>query len=66
MSEALTNADVIRFLRASTPASVRVKASGGIETYDQVVALLDAGADLVGTSVGTAIVGGSAAPATAY
>jgi deoxyribose-phosphate aldolase len=45
----------IRFLRERAPASVRVKASGGIKTADQVRALLAAGADLVGTSSGVRI-----------
>jgi deoxyribose-phosphate aldolase len=45
----------IHFLRERAPASVRVKASGGIKTADQVRALLAAGADLVGTSSGVRI-----------
>ncbi len=45
----------IRFLRRIAPARVRVKASGGIKTAQQVRELLDAGADLVGTSSGVRI-----------
>ncbi len=45
----------IRFLRRLAPANVRVKASGGIKTAHQVRDLLDAGADLVGTSSGVRI-----------
>jgi deoxyribose-phosphate aldolase len=45
----------IRFLRQAAPAHVRVKASGGIKTARQVRELLDAGADLVGTSSGVRI-----------
>jgi len=45
----------MRFLRALAPASVGVKASGGIKTAAQVCALLDAGAHLVGTSSGVQI-----------
>ena len=45
----------IRFLRRVAPAHIRVKASGGIKTADQVRELLDAGADLVGTSSGVRI-----------
>jgi len=45
----------MRFLRGIAPASVRVKASGGIKTVRQVRDLLEAGADLVGTSSGVAI-----------
>jgi deoxyribose-phosphate aldolase len=49
----------IGYLRRSVPASVGVKASGGIRTIEQVRALLAAGADLIGTSAGIAIVTGS-------
>ena len=49
----------IRFLRLHVPAQVGVKASGGIDSYETAVALLDAGADLLGSSSGVAIVSGS-------
>ena len=45
----------IAFLRRLAPARVRVKASGGIKTAQQVRALVAAGADLVGTSSGAQI-----------
>ena len=45
----------IRFLRRVAPANIRVKASGGIKTAQQVRDLLAAGADLVGTSSGVRI-----------
>jgi deoxyribose-phosphate aldolase len=55
----------IAFLRRLAPPQVRVKASGGIKTAQQVRDLIAAGADLVGTSSGVQIVeevlGGSAA-----
>jgi deoxyribose-phosphate aldolase len=47
--------DDIRFLRRVAPTNIRVKASGGIKTARQVRELLDAGADLVGTSSGVRI-----------
>lgn len=47
--------DEIRFLRRAAPAQVGVKASGGIKTAAQVRALIEAGADLVGTSSGARI-----------
>ena len=47
--------DEIRFLRRVAPPGVGVKASGGIKTARQVRDLIEAGADLVGTSSGTAI-----------
>jgi|SRR5579871_1703106 deoxyribose-phosphate aldolase len=46
----------IAFLRRLAPNSVRVKASGGIKTAQQVRDLVEAGADLVGTSSGAAII----------
>ena len=45
----------IRFLRRLAPASVRVKASGGIKTAHHFQELLAAGADLAGTSSGVRI-----------
>jgi len=46
----------IAFLRKLAPPHVRIKASGGIKTAQQVRALVTAGADLVGTSSGVQIV----------
>jgi deoxyribose-phosphate aldolase len=46
----------IAFLRRLAPPSVRVKASGGIKTVQQVRELIEAGADLVGTSAGAQII----------
>lgn len=48
--------DEICYLRGRAPASVRVKASGGIKSWEHAVALFEAGADLVGSSTGVAIV----------
>jgi deoxyribose-phosphate aldolase len=48
----------IRFLRDRVPETVGVKASGGIDSYEVAVALLDAGADLLGSSSGVEIVSG--------
>ena len=45
----------IAFLRRLAPPHVRVKASGGIKTAQQVRDLVQAGADLVGTSAGVQI-----------
>jgi len=61
----VATADEIIFLRRLAPPQVRVKASGGIKTAQQVRDLVKAGADLVGTSAGTQIMaevlGGAAA-----
>jgi len=56
----IADAGTVRWLRRSVPASVGVKASGGVKTLEQVRTLLAAGADLIGTSSGVAIVGGRA------
>jgi deoxyribose-phosphate aldolase len=42
-------------LRRWAPAAVGIKASGGIKTYEQAVALIQAGADRLGTSSGVKI-----------
>lgn len=40
----------IRLMRQSLPPQVGIKASGGIKTYEQIVTLIEAGADRIGTS----------------
>lgn len=40
----------VRLMREVLPSNVGVKASGGIKTYEQAQAMLDAGADRIGTS----------------
>lgn len=42
--------DVVRFLRANLSPKIRIKASGGIKTKQQAEALINAGADRIGTS----------------
>lgn len=49
--------DMVKALRACTPAHIKIKAAGGIRTLADAQALLDAGADRIGTSVGVEIVG---------
>lgn len=46
----------VQLLRRSVVPSVKVKAAGGIRTRTQAIALLEAGADRLGTSSGVAIV----------
>jgi deoxyribose-phosphate aldolase len=48
----------IRFMRAHLRGETRIKASGGIRTYDGAVALLEAGADLLGSSSANALLEG--------
>ena len=52
----IASPEQIRWLRQRAPERIRIKASGGIKTAQHVRELLNAGADLVGTSAGTAIV----------
>ena len=58
----IADASTIAFLRQMVPPTVGVKASGGIKTVNQVRELLAAGADLIGTSSGVAIVTGKGSP----
>lgn len=53
--------DRISFIDARVPGDVGIKASGGIETAAGARALLDAGADLLGTSSGVEVVTGNGA-----
>lgn len=46
---------VIRELRSYLPDAIQIKASGGIRTHEQAIAMLEAGATRLGTSVGPAL-----------
>jgi deoxyribose-phosphate aldolase len=46
----------IKLMRSVLPAEVGIKASGGIKTREQAIALVEAGADRIGTSSGIKIV----------
>jgi deoxyribose-phosphate aldolase len=48
--------DDVKFIRQNLRAGIKIKASGGIRTLDQMERLLVAGADRIGTSTGVAIV----------
>lgn len=50
-----TAADVA-LMKASIPAHMKVKASGGIHSYAETIALIQAGASRIGASAGIAIV----------
>lgn len=45
----------IKLMRSVLPAEVGIKASGGIKTREQAIAMLEAGADRIGTSSGVKI-----------
>lgn len=53
----------IRWMRAQVDRSMQIKASGGIRDYATAVAMLEAGADRLGTSQTLAILGGATTPA---
>jgi deoxyribose-phosphate aldolase len=61
----VANPDSIRYLVDRAPAGVKVKASGSIKSVTQARALLAAGAVLLGTSAGIALVSGQADDETA-
>ncbi len=48
----------IELMRSVLPDHVGIKASGGIKTYEQAIALIDAGADRIGTSNGPGLLKG--------
>ena len=48
--------DDIAIMRKSAPPSLKIKASGGIKTYQQALELIKLGADRIGTSQAAAIV----------
>jgi deoxyribose-phosphate aldolase len=50
--------EMVRQLRAMSPDSVKIKASGGIRTASMAQALIDAGADRLGTSASLDIIQG--------
>ena len=45
-------------MRASVSERVKVKASGGVRSYEDAVKMINAGAERLGTSSGIAIVAG--------
>lgn len=48
----------VKLMREVLPNNIQIKASGGIQTYDQAIAFIEAGATRLGTSAGVAIVSG--------
>jgi deoxyribose-phosphate aldolase len=49
--------EMVRHLRAAANGSIKIKAAGGIRTGEQAKALIDAGADRLGTSSSLEIIG---------
>ena len=48
--------EMVRALRSFAPAHIKIKAAGGIRTLPDAKALIEAGADRIGTSAGVEIV----------
>ncbi|WP_435354519.1 deoxyribose-phosphate aldolase [Emticicia sp. SJ17W-69] len=48
----------VKLMREVLPNNIQIKASGGIQTYEQATAFIEAGATRLGTSSGVAIVSG--------
>ncbi len=42
--------EIVKKMRAILPPSIKIKASGGIKTYEQAISFIQAGADRIGTS----------------
>jgi len=47
--------EVVRYLRDKLPSDIKIKASGGIRTFAQAKALIEAGADRLGSSSGVSL-----------
>lgn len=48
--------EAVTLLRKLLPDTIKIKASGGIKTYDQAMVFINAGADRIGTSSGFTII----------
>lgn len=46
----------VQLLRANLPSHIRIKASGGIKTYEAAKMFIEAGADRIGCSAGVSII----------
>lgn len=55
VSQGVATVEDVRLMKRHVTAGVRIKASAGIRTYADALAMIEAGADRLGTSAGTAI-----------
>lgn len=53
------NVDTVSWLRANLPASIKIKASGGVRSYHDAQRLVEAGADRLGSSASVQIIQGA-------
>ena len=58
-SAGVATVEDIRLMYANLSGDVKLKASAGIKTYEDAKALVDAGADRLGTSAGLSIISGA-------
>ncbi|MBQ2755441.1 MAG: deoxyribose-phosphate aldolase [Oscillospiraceae bacterium] len=56
-NDGIATVEAVKIMKQSIPENVCVKASAGIRNKEQALALIEAGADRIGTSAGAAIVG---------
>ena len=59
VSAGVATVDDIKLMKANLSGNVKLKASSGIRTYEDAKALIEAGADRLGTSAGIAIINGA-------
>ena len=59
MTQGQATVEDIKLIKANVDSEMEIKASGGIKTYEQAMALVEAGATRIGTSSGVAIMKGS-------
>ena len=59
MTQGQATVEDIKLIKANVDSEMEIKASGGIKTYEQAMALIEAGATRIGTSSGVAIMKGS-------
>lgn len=50
--------EAVQLMRHALPSTIKIKASGGIRTYEQAIEMIEAGADRLGCSASVAIVTG--------
>ena len=58
MTQGAATVEDVKLIKANITGNVKIKASGGIKTKADAVALIEAGADRIGASAGIAIVEG--------
>ena len=59
VSAGVATVEDIKLMKANLHGNVQLKASAGIRTYEDAMALIEAGANRLGTSAGIAIISGS-------